>query len=502
MSENRAAIIQKAGESVKWSLATTFVPRLITPLSSAILASLLLPDDFGVVAISTLIVVLAQVLVYNGMPAAIIQRQDRVNEAASFAFFFSLTVSLLLYVALWAVSPLVEQGYGIDSVTEVIRVSSLSLIISALAAIPRAMLRRQMAFKRLFWVSGFPLIVSSLSSVVWALLGGGVWALVLGPLMGNAFGAILAWRLSDWRPTLSMLVDWPLIRSLWGFSFWVMLAGFQLWLFSYSDNAIAGFFFDARELGYYSVGFNFSVLLPALVNATLVDVAYPAFCALPEPADVGNSLLKIQKISAPIVFPLSFGLSVMAVPGVALVFGSEWKPMGQVMAFFAIMPGLTHFWSLNKEAYKAIGKPGMGTKISALTLVLMWPLLLLTGPKGLMTYVVTRSAVALLEPVLHIFWGKRVLFTSAREQVLLLAQPLAASLIMYGVLFLLTRVFKQFNGLAGLGQIVFMVISGSLIYLTTLWLINRELVLQTLTALQRIGFRFNLQTLRTLANHR
>ena len=219
-SEGKLRLVQQAASSVKWTVLSNLLPRLISPISTMVLAALLTPADFGVVAVSTLVIALAQIVVGLGFGPAIVQRRTSVAEAASVAFWLSLSLAGILYGMLWIAAPSLARVYHIPLVTDVTRVSGISLFLFALGSTPAALLQRELKFRTLFWVNTLPQVTTVVASLTLALWGAGVWALVLGPLSGTVVRTILAWLLSAWRPLFS--IKRTAIRPLLGFGAWMV----------------------------------------------------------------------------------------------------------------------------------------------------------------------------------------------------------------------------------------------------------------------------------------
>src|SRR5512141_87436 len=318
--DDRANLVNRAARSVKWSFLYNLAPRLVTPFATMVLAALLTPADFGLVAISTLVISLARLVVDLGLGQTLIQRKTQVDEAASTGLWTSLFVSGVLYFVIWILAPVVARIYHIAQVVAVLRVAALSLPLAALNIFLVALLRRNLEFRRLFWVNSSVLIISSLSSVILAALGGGVWSLIWGPLIGLAVGTGLAWTLASWRPLPAF--NGTVLRSMLGFGSWVMVSNVQSWLFLYAGTSIAGLFLSVERLGVFSLGFNVAILVPAFLASSLTDVAYPSFCKLQGDAKViGENLVKVQALTGAVLFPMAFGISAIAPAVVHLLYG-------------------------------------------------------------------------------------------------------------------------------------------------------------------------------------
>ena len=311
-----------------------------------------------------------------------------------------------------------------------IRVAALALPLMALAAIPKALLRRSMEFRSLFWVNSSFLIVQAVASVVLVIAGIGYWGLILGQLIGMLVSVGLVWGMVRWRPVF--VFHRQLLRSMLGFSVWVMVSGFQNWLFLYADNAIAGIFLGVRGLGIYSLGFSIAILVPGFLEAALSDVAYPMFCKLQDaPHEVGRNLVKLQALTSAVLFPVAWGIAAIAPSAVDLLYGAKWQGLGSVIAILVIMPGLSCIWALNENAYQAVGRPDIWPKLAGISLLALMPLLCIAAPYGLVIFTLARFGGACILPLGNILLGTRVLDVGIKEQLQGFVSPLTFSVMMY-----------------------------------------------------------------------
>ena len=478
-------LVNQATRSVRWSILYNVAPRLVTPFSTIVLAALLTPADFGLVAISTFIIAFARIIMEMGMSKAVIQRRTHVDEAASINLWLSLFISLILYFALWFASPWISNAYNNDTLRIVIRVATLSLPLTAMATVPKALLQRKMDFRSLFWVNTSFLITQGVASVLLAQFGIGYWALIWGQMIALLISAGLAWIYVRWRPKI--FIRWSVLRSTLGFSIWVMFSSFQNWLFQYADNAIAGLFLGVRGLGIYSFGFSISIIIPGFLVASLGDVAYPAFCELQEsPKEVGNSLMRLQMLTGVLLFPIAFGVSAIAPSVVDLLYGQKWEGLGTVIGLLVIMPGLSYIWSLNEKAYQAVGRPDVWTKLSGITLLVLLPLLWVVAPYGLLAFTLARFGGAILLPLGNMFFGGRVIGIGVREQMKVFGYPLSISAVMYAFVYCLIIYLGPFDGLIGWTKILGIVVGGAIVYLVLFWRTNQSLWNQLFLSMRRV----------------
>jgi PST family polysaccharide transporter len=478
-------LVHRATQSVKWSVLGSIAPRFITPITTVLLALILRPADYGVVAASATVISLAQIVVGLGMGSAVVQRRTQVAEAASAAFWMSLSFAGGLYGLLWVSAPWISQVYHNSLVSDVVRVSGVSLLLFSLGSIPKAFMQRKLEFWKLFWVDLVAPLMSNVVSVALAFAGMGLWALVLGPLVGTGVGMVLTWRMSGWRPTVA--IDWQVTRSLIGFSSWVVLASLVTWFFGQADNAVCGYYLGPATLGAYALGFNLSGLFPALIVSPLAAVAYPAFCAVQiESKEMGYVLLRLQSLTAAVVFPVALGLSAVSVPGVALLYGNRWPGLGLVIQLLAIMPGLSHVWSLNAEAYRAVGRPDVWPKLGGITLLVLMPLLVLAAPHGLFAFTIARLVGASLLPLSIIVVTPRILDISMIEQLRAVAIPFGCAAGMFAAAQLLIGMLEPLEGMMGWLKLLLVIVVSAVLYLFLLMRTSRELWNGLLSALRRM----------------
>jgi O-antigen/teichoic acid export membrane protein len=484
-SQEQENLITQAAKSFKWSILYNIAPRLVTPFSTIILAGLLTPSDFGLVAISTFVIALATILSELGIGRTVIQYQTNIEAAASVSMWMGLITSLGIYFLLWTLAPIIAVIYNDPLVTPVIRVAALSLPLAATTTVPKALLRRNMEFERLFWVNSSFLIISAIASVVLAYLGTGFWAIIFGQLIGLFVSSVIVWVSVRWRPHI--VLNWLIARSILGFSTWIMLSNFQNWLFIYADNAIAGMFMGMKSLGVYALGFNIATIIPTFIVASLSDVAYPAFCRLDgNKLEVGKSLLNLQRLTGAILFPAALGIAAIATPVVELLYGNKWQGLGTVISILVIMPGLGGIWLLNESAYTALGKPDIYTKLSIISLLALLPILWFSAPYGLLIFTVARFVGGLFLPFGNILMGKHTLNLKISIQIRSLTIPLLYSSMMFISVLFLTLQLQPFTGILGWMKLFSIAMFGAALYILMIRFLNRELWNDLVLSVRRI----------------
>jgi len=473
-SEN---IKQKAIKSVKWTALSEIASRSIQPIVTLILARLLTPADFGVVGVATIAIGLAQIFQDFGLGKTLIQRETDVEESANIIFWTNLALSIVIYFIIFLSAPLLSKFFHDPKVIDVLRVLCLQIVFISLIVVHQALFQRNFQYKQLFFIRLSSSAVPGFVSIPLALLGYGVWALVFGSLAGAFVQVLLFWKFSQWRPKISY--DVKLAKQLFGFSTWVVLEAFLGWLIIWGDSVILGHYLGVKELGVYRVGVTFIMLVFGIFFNPLLPVAYSAFSRLQSnQEELKQTFLKMTKIVAFISLPLGVGLVLLSQPISLAIFGQKWQGIEIVIAIIGIKDAIAWLVGVNPEVYRAAGRPDINTKLLIAAVIYYLPVYIFAAPYGLLVFCTARLAVAIVGMGLHIFVANRILGLRFTYLGGCIKEPLLSSLIIVIVLYLIGNFIGDIGGIEGLIKIFGMIFIGTTAYLTSLWLVRRELVLQ------------------------
>lgn len=455
----------------RWALLGAFAPKVISPITALTLPIFLEPRAFGLVAASTFVLTAAQMLAGMGAGAAVVQRQGDVEETASFAFWVGLAAGAVGFAATWWASPLVERAFRFTGLAAVLRVSAMSLPLQALAAVPVALLQRRLAFSRLFWIGAVAQIAGSAVSLTLAVVGAGVWALVLGPLVTVLFQAAVAFAVVGWRPVVPWRVAMPL--GVASFGLWVSASNAVSWSLLQADNAIIGFFLGAEALGIYALGFKLATVVPGMFSGPVSAVAYPQFARLQAqgPTAFGAHLLWLHRALAAWVVPASLGVALVAPVVVPVVYGTRWPGLTLVIVVLSVTLGPSNIWSITAQAFRGVGFPQAWLRAAFPTLLVMLVALSVVARAGLPWAVVARAAAAVLYPILSIHITASLLKLPVREQIRALTPTLLPSSGMAIVVGGLALISRATGAMSGLALATAMAAIGALVYAQLLrWL--------------------------------
>jgi len=460
-----------AARGVFWTALDHWGYQLATIVTVAVLARLLTPGAFGLVALATIFTNLLKIMADQGMADAIVQRSDLEDEHLDAAFWASVTFGVFLTVTLGATAWLIAGLLAEPALAPVLAVLSLSLAISGLSNVQRAILKREFAFATLALRSLVSVVIGGVVGVVAALLGAGVWSLVVQTLTFQIVAVFTLWMASDWRPRWRF--SWSHFRELLPFG--TSIVGFRVLRLAntQTDNFMIGFFLGSTALGFYIIAYRLLRLMINVTTSVIGSVAFPTFSRIQHDAErVRRLYYRTIRLAALVAFPGFLGLVVIAPEATRLLFGPAWEPSIAVMQILCFAGLVTAVNFLNPTVLKALGKTSWRVVIMGITAVAQLVAFAIAVQWGIRAVAIALVAVvALMAPAwfyaVHRLVGFRV-GTLARQFV----SPMAASLIMIGAV---SAVKNLVQSVGLLPQILVLIGTGVTVYSIGLWLIDRPL---------------------------
>ena len=359
--------------AVRWQALDQGVQQLLRLVVMVVLARLVAPEDFGIVALALVVTELAALLSTLGLGSAVVQRRDLTQTHVAVAFTLTSALGLLWAGALLVLAPAVAGFFEEPQLVDVLRVMSIAFVCKGVHAVPLDLLRRELLFSRVIVMSTFATAVAGTGAVVAALLGAGVWALVVFSV-GEAAGAlvavfVLAMRAGVFRPRLSL--DRRAGRDM--FRFGAQVSAVQVLYYAQGnvDNLLVGKVLGPGPLGLYSVAYRL-MLLPILRVADVVTiVAFPAFSSIQhDTARLSAALQRGVRSISLVCFPLSLGTLAAAPLVVGLVFGDRWLAAVPVVQVLALNGPRLAVARLDGAVLLARGLAARNLQISALSFLL------------------------------------------------------------------------------------------------------------------------------------
>lgn len=461
-----------AARGVLWAAIGNWGYQITTLIVFSVLARLLRPEDFGLVALAAVFTALMRILAQQGLVDAIVQRPEVEDEDLDTTFWASLALGILFTALIAAGSGTIGQVLGQPALAPVIAYLSLGLLISSLGSVPRAVLARRLEFRSLSLRLLISVVVGGGAGVAAALSGMGVWSLVVQSVVTELTAVFALWVFSQWRPRFRF--SWARLHRLLAFG--IHVVGFRVLLFfrTRSDNLLVGSFLGTAALGFYSVAYRLLQLMTNATTAVVGVVAFPVFSRIQgEQELIRAAYYKAIRLTSLVSFPAFVGMAVLAPELTRLAFGDNWGPSVPVMRVLALTGLLQSVTFVNGVVMKAMGKPSWRLGIVALEAVaslvgfaiaVRWGIVAVAASLGIVSYA--------LAPV-SLFATNKLIGLRARRCVRSILAPVGASIWMAALL-LVARLVVPDLGL--FWRTIFLVATGVMSYACYVWLFARPVM--------------------------
>lgn len=338
----------KGVAGVMWTFLQQFSSQIISFGVSLVLARLLLPKDFGTIALFNILIGVSTVIINSGMVLSLVRTKDADEEDYSTVFWFNILLSLIMYGVVFFIAPLFSEFYNLPELTDIIRVFSVILVINALSAIQMSLLTKSMDFRKQFKIQIPSLIISGLIALLLAYKGYGIWTLVWMPIIQSVLQAIQLWLTSNWHPRFIFVKNKFIKHYRFGVN--LMLSSLLDIVFQNIYTVIIGKVFSPTQLGYYDRANNLKQLPVNNLAIALNKVTYPLFSEIQhDNTKLKMAYSKIMKMVIFVIAPILVVLLVMAEPLVRFLLTEKWMavvPFLQILILAGILQPI-HSYNIN-----------------------------------------------------------------------------------------------------------------------------------------------------------
>ncbi len=414
MSNN--SIKKKTLTNLFWSFAERCGAQGVAFIVSIILARLLTPEDYGIIALVTVFITIFQVFVDSGLGNALIQKKDVDDVDFSSVFYFNIIFCLVLYGLLFLSAPWIAKFYNISELTSVIRVLGLSIVISGVKNVQHAYVSRTLQFKRFFWATLGGTIGAAIIGITMAYNGFGVWALVAQNIFNLAVDTIILWFTVKWRPKL--LFSFKRLKKLFSYGWKLLASSLINTLYNDIRQLIIGKFYSSADLAFYNKGRQFPKQFITNINTSIDSVLFPV---LSEGQDDKNHLKSMTRrsiqISSYIIWPIMIGLAAVGQSLIRVLFTDKWLPSYPFLVLFCISLGLQPIHTANLNAIKAVGRSDLFLKLEIIKKSIGILIVLLTMRISVLAMAVGVLAYNIIVSVINSFPNRKLLNYSYFEQM-------------------------------------------------------------------------------------
>lgn len=441
-----------------WRFAERCGAQFVTFIVSIVLARLLAPEDYGTIALVTVFTTILQVFVDSGLGTALIQKKDADDLDFSSVFYFNFFVCIVLYIGMLLAAPIIAGFYGDSSLIPIIRVISLTIVISGVKGIQQSYVSRNMLFKRFFFATLGGTIFSAFLGIGLAYVGFGVWAIVAQQLSNTAIDTLILWITVKWRP--KKMFSWNRLKGLLSFGWKLLVSSLLDTVYNNLRNLIIGKFYSSADLAYYNQGDKFPKIIVTNINSSIDSVLLPTLANEQEHIDRVKSMTRRAiKTSTFIMAPLMMGLAFCATSIVKIVLTDKWLPCVPYLQIFCVTYMFWPIHTANLNAINAMGRSDYFLKLEIAKKVVGLILLLSTMRFGVMVMAYSLLISSITSQIINSWPNKKLLGYGYFEQLRDILPSVLIALFMGGCVNLV-----KLLGLSDFSMILVQVPLGAFIY--------------------------------------
>ena len=412
-----------------WHFAERCGAQLVTFVVSIVLARILAPEDYGQIALITVFTTIMQVFVDSGLGLALIQKKDADELDFSSVFYFNFVVCLVLYSIMFIAAPYIAAFYKDGSLTPIIRVISLTIVISGVKGIQQSYVSRNMLFKRFFFSTLGGTIFSAFLGIGLAYSGFGVWAIVAQQLSNTAIDTLILWLTVKWRPR--KMFSWERLKGLLSFGWKMLVSSLLDTVYNNIRSLIIGKMYSSADLAYYNQGKQFPLTIVNNINTSIDSVLLPSMSsAQDDRARVKAMTRRSITISTYIMAPMMMGLAFCAKPIVQLVLTDKWLPCVPFLRIFCITYMFYPIHTANLNAIKAMGRSDLFLKLEIAKKIVGMILLLSTMWFGVMAMAYSLLVSSVLSQIINSWPNIKLLNYGYLEQLKDIIPSIALAVLM------------------------------------------------------------------------
>ncbi len=444
-----------------WKLLEKGGSQIIQFVVSIILARMLTPADYGVIALITVFINLANAFVQSGFGSALVQDKDSGDLEFSTIFYFSIFAAVVFYIILFFAAIPIAVFYNTPILVKVIRILGITLLFNSIFCIQGAYISKKLNFKKLFYASTFTMILSGAIGIFMAYKGFGIWALVGQNFSYSFLIFFISFIIIEWKPKL--LFSFSKLKKLYSYS-WKLLASNLIGTFCNNlQSLIIGKSYNTTKLGLYNRGQNFPQIISNTLDNSIQTVLFPTFSSRNDDfAFIKDKMRKSISLSAYILLPCIFGMAAVAKPMVFTLLSEKWKDCIIFLQIACIGYAFLPIQTANLTAINAVGRSDIYMKLEIIKRSLTIIMLIACAPFGIYALCIGQAVCNILFSFINAFPNKKLLNYHYHEQLDDLLPALIISLLMSASILGLNKMLN----LSALITLVIDILFGAILYIS------------------------------------
>jgi O-antigen/teichoic acid export membrane protein len=349
-------------------LIETFSTQIVQFVVGVILARLLGPKDYGLIALTGIFTSISAAITDAGFEKTLVQKKDLTGIQISTIFYINILLGLLITMVFVITAPFIAIFFNEPKLTVVLQVTSIGILVTAFGQTQQALLIKEIQFKKISYAKIISSIVSAIVGLVLAYSGFGVWALVFSGLSFQTSNVLFFWIQASWYPQLKF--SFASVKSMLGYGMNILASSIFFFLNQQFNNFVVGKFYTKAQLGLFNRGNKFPDLIVSIIQSVVLKMSLPLFAKLQEdPARLREAVKKTDKVIAFVSFPLLILLLVKAEDITIFLFTEKWRGSIIFLQLFCVVKLFEPFITVQRELLLSQGKAGLLLKIFVATSV-------------------------------------------------------------------------------------------------------------------------------------
>ena len=470
---------QATTKGLFWSSVERFSNQGVQFIFSIVLARLLSPSDFGIIAMITIFFAVAQSFVDSGFSNALVRKTDRRDEDLSTCFYFNIAVGFAAYIVLFLIAPLVANFYNQPILSPIIRITGLGVVLNSLCVVQQALFTIKIDFKFQAKVTLSATFLSGIVGIILAYQGYGVWALVWQGIVLSLVRMGLLWLMSKWRPKTGFSKS--SFDYLFGYGSKLLVSGLLDTIYNNIYPIVIGKFYTPAQLGNYSRALSFAQLPSSNITSILQRVTFPVLSTIQDDMSrLQTNYRRLLKLSAFIVFPLMMGLAAVAFPLIRIVLTPKWEGCSFYLQIicFALMWYPIHAINLNLLQVK--GRSDLFLRLEVIKKIIGVCIMCITIPLGIMAMCIGMVIFSVIALFINTFYTGKLIHVGCFEQMKDILPVLIVSLLMFFVVYFTTLFFTN-----DFAKLIVSTSLGFVVYIFGTYLFAHEELSEVMTIIRR-----------------
>lgn len=399
-----------------WRFAERCGAQLVSFVVSIILARLLMPNDYGLIALVGIFITVLNVFVDSGLGSALIQKKDSDEIDFSTVFYFNIGMCMVLYFVIFFCAPYIALFYKNDKLVSLVRVLGLTVVVSGVKNVQQAYVTKHMMFKKFFISTLCGTIIAAFIGIILAYKGFGVWALVAQQLFNLIIDTIVLWVTVPWRPTKVFSLD--RFKLLFSFGWKMLVSALIDTVYGNIRALLIGRIYSPEDLAYYNQGERFPQVIVSNINTGIDSVLLPVMAQEQDDIVRLKSMTRRSiKTSTYIMAPFMIGIAVTAPKIVMLLLSEKWMFCVPFMRIFCVTYMFFPIHTANLNAIKALGKSDVFLKLEIFKKLVGLGMLLISMPYGVLAMAYSALIIEIFGQLINTYPNKKLLDYPYFEQI-------------------------------------------------------------------------------------